>query len=540
VIHHYRMAASTKLVFYDLEWSQSEIIQIGAECEGKVFSQCVRPTGKVDWYVSKKIKLEVRPGPTGERQVFDTLRKVFLPTVEPRLGFERFLSWLEEIAGDAKLILISHGAADIQVLDRNLCNHDLDHRLYRSVGKYVNFQEYIATHFKDISPKMSLKHLVEIYCKDWEFRLHCADEDSQALSQVFYNLHQMRGIRRPEFLNNLVKMRKIYFKSIIVPKSCREIRELASKLNPASDYILLPNIFGVYNIFASSPLFSVIEQPEQFEFEVPGYVVRHAQDRYQVRDEQKERTKLELVCHVGNAFFKQTQFLSASTKSPHNLVCKIGETVKLIPGTPVNCILLVTSTNFVKVSKVTEDDKKKWVDIEKKIEELRKVKSGERLDPDTEKVEEVHEECLDRNGNRGKVWRGAEQLQRPGQYSGGQGGPGQERETDLNILSRRQKQLEYCKNTDDYQAYASAVPRSERKPHQPRTPDLGGKYSRRQWDGAVKHWKTAVHAVGRQVGRQQQHDAETRQQHTLKQEGAGQGAGPGRAPVTRAALHSQT
>ena len=117
-------------------------------------------------------------------QVFDTLRKVFLPTVEPRLGFERFLSWLEEIAGDAKLILISHGAADIQVLDRNLCNHDLDHRLYRSVGKYVNFQEYIATHFKDISPKMSLKHLVEIYCKDWEFRLHCADEDSQALSQV--------------------------------------------------------------------------------------------------------------------------------------------------------------------------------------------------------------------------------------------------------------------------------------------------------------------------------------------------------------------
>ena len=40
-----------KLVFYDLEWSQSEIIQIGAVCESADFSQCIRPSGKIDPFV---------------------------------------------------------------------------------------------------------------------------------------------------------------------------------------------------------------------------------------------------------------------------------------------------------------------------------------------------------------------------------------------------------------------------------------------------------------------------------------------------------
>ena len=43
--------AAVKLVFYDLEWSQSEIIQIGAVCESSDFSQCIRPSGKIDPFV---------------------------------------------------------------------------------------------------------------------------------------------------------------------------------------------------------------------------------------------------------------------------------------------------------------------------------------------------------------------------------------------------------------------------------------------------------------------------------------------------------
>ena len=74
-----------------------------------------------------------------------------------------------------------------------------------------------------------------------------------------------------------------------------------------------------------------------------------------------------------------------------------------------------------------------------------------------------------------------------------------ETETDPTILTRRQKQIEYCKRTDDYKVYVSEVPRQSRVPSMPQTPDMNRKYSRRQWDGTVKRWKTQVHAAGREI-----------------------------------------
>ena len=40
-------SAAVKLVFYDLEWTQNEIIQIGAVCGNADFSQSIRPSGKI-------------------------------------------------------------------------------------------------------------------------------------------------------------------------------------------------------------------------------------------------------------------------------------------------------------------------------------------------------------------------------------------------------------------------------------------------------------------------------------------------------------
>ena len=127
-------------------------------------------------------------------------------------------------------MMISHGNADILVLDRNFSKYDLEERLYKYVSKYVDFQEYLAVHFKDISSRMSLKDLVGIFCKHQGFRLHCADEDSRALKHVFMNLHHMRGWTG----TSTFEMRRIYMKSITVPKSCKEIKELANKLNTGS------------------------------------------------------------------------------------------------------------------------------------------------------------------------------------------------------------------------------------------------------------------------------------------------------------------
>lgn len=499
---HYLKMALIKLVFYDLEWSQNEIIQIGAVCGTYEFSQCIRPGGRIDPFVRRKIKLDIREAPSGERQIFDMERRIFLPTVDAKVGFVNFLKWLEEVSEGDQVIMISHGNADILILDRNFSKFDLEDELYRFVKKYVDFQEYLSEYFKDISSRMSLKDLVGIFCKHQGYRLHCADEDSRALKHVFMNLHQMRGVDKSVYERNLSNMRKLYMKSITVPKSCKEIKELANKLNPGSQYVLLPNIFGVYNIFASSLLFSVLEPPENYQFEVPGYSISHSTERYVAREEYKERTKIELACHIGNAYFILTHHLNSNVKSPLNLVKKTGMKVVLAPGTPVSVTVLVTSTNYVKVADISVNEEKKPVNVEKILLDLHKLKRGEKLEGcsvirnfDQKACGGV--ESLDSNGNKRSEEKPTGLLKfnthKHNRYDKN------EVETDNDILARREKQLEYCKKTDDYKAYVESIPKDQRLDKMPRTPNMNKKYSRRQWDGAVKHWKTQVHTIGRDI-----------------------------------------
>jgi len=66
-------------------------------------------------------------------------------------------------------------------------------------------------------------------------------------------------------------------------------------------------------------------------------------------------------------------------------------------------------------------------------------------------------------------------------------------ETDPATLARRQKQIDYGKNSLAYDRYIEAVPKGERAHGMPRTPPKHRVYSRRQWDGLVKHWKIRIH-----------------------------------------------
>ncbi|KAK2708983.1 uncharacterized protein LOC136028117 [Artemia franciscana] len=68
-----------------------------------------------------------------------------------------------------------------------------------------------------------------------------------------------------------------------------------------------------------------------------------------------------------------------------------------------------------------------------------------------------------------------------------------EKETDPTIIKRRQKQIDYGKNTLGYHRYKMLVPKHKREDFHPRTPNKQRKYSRRGWDGIVKIWRVQLH-----------------------------------------------
>ena len=69
----------------------------------------------------------------------------------------------------------------------------------------------------------------------------------------------------------------------------------------------------------------------------------------------------------------------------------------------------------------------------------------------------------------------------------------EEIETDPYTLMRRQKDIDYGKNTIGYNNYTKVVPKMKRAKTHPKTPSKYQKCSRRSWDGQMKHWRTLLH-----------------------------------------------
>lgn len=68
-----------------------------------------------------------------------------------------------------------------------------------------------------------------------------------------------------------------------------------------------------------------------------------------------------------------------------------------------------------------------------------------------------------------------------------------EYEENMEVISKRQKQINFGKNTLGYQRYLELVPRDERNKDHPKTPNKYLKFSRRSWDQMIKTWRKRLH-----------------------------------------------
>jgi len=65
---------------------------------------------------------------------------------------------------------------------------------------------------------------------------------------------------------------------------------------------------------------------------------------------------------------------------------------------------------------------------------------------------------------------------------------------DPEIIKRRQKQIDYGKNTIGYQEYVRKIPKFKRNKDDPKTPNKNLSYSRRSWDQQIKLWRIKLHS----------------------------------------------
>ncbi|XP_055584944.1 histone RNA hairpin-binding protein [Uranotaenia lowii] len=111
------------------------------------------------------------------------------------------------------------------------------------------------------------------------------------------------------------------------------------------------------------------------------------------------------------------------------------------------------------------------------------VSSGDNMHKKSKKHENDHGRERFRRESSGSSADGSSQSSRkPIEY-----------EKDPAILERRQKQIDYGKNTLGYENYCREVPRDKRSKDHPKTPPKHIKYSRRAWDGLVKVWRKKLH-----------------------------------------------
>lgn len=169
------------------------------------------------------------------------------------------------------------------------------------------------------------------------------------------------------------------------------------------------------------------------------------------------------------------------------------------------CIINKDIVVKTEVRHCSEDSKRKFnqdkkVDYEKNTKNVRKEERpwcDDEDDDEDEEYESVPKRIRESHNNGSEEEQKRLRNNSASSSSTTSSGPNikkqVEYETDPSLLARRQKDIDYGKNTIGYDRYVQQIPKDQRLKDHPRTPPMHLKYTRRGWDGMVKLWRKNLH-----------------------------------------------
>jgi len=303
----------TGLIFYDLEWTGAELLQIGAVTHGclESFERTILTNADVHYKVAEKIKIETRCDGDGRRRVYDSQSGKFIPTVSLISALEELLDWIKTVYFKVgQVILVSHGSLDIPILIQNFAKYNLDDEFQERISAFVNFQDYIKMYF--IGLPYALADLVKVCDLQKSYRQHSAIDDAKALHDVFLKLHEDPKKKWKSntalVLTDVLKfgfvfdeLPKVSLSFVVFEKGSKYIRELTTKLKkPKSQITYLETIQDWIGYFKMLRLFDKVGVPSCFMFHVGGWVKSH---RTIEENGATKVTVIDLLCFIENIFF---------------------------------------------------------------------------------------------------------------------------------------------------------------------------------------------------------------------------------------------
>jgi len=353
------------LVFYDLEWTGTELLQIGAVCCEDKFERTIltkrdiHPKVTASIFLQTRLKVSVEPPYAITREVYDCQRDMFLPSCKSKDALEQFLTWMKGIKTRCgQVLLVSHGNLDIPILHQSFAEHDLEAEFLQTCSYFVNFQEYLREHFVHLP--LGLPVLVQLCCGDQVYRLHCAVDDARATQDVFTKIHQKKTgwegntqlvVFEEKFGSEFAPMKRVKLTFMNYEMGGKEMIFLSNKINPHSIPLLVEDMSDWSTILATLPLFQKVDPPPCHMFSVGGWVTGH----HLVEEGGLASTEVELLCCLGNSYFKLIFYPDAkATFCKKKLLLNLPTVTKISAGTPVTARLKMKMGQVIRVMYIKE------------------------------------------------------------------------------------------------------------------------------------------------------------------------------------------